>query len=137
MHTFAAEIRSEPSENEHIISKKNEASPKGGDIKQNKSMTKKKLTKAAACHTQEMKDNMMIMVQYGEPMGLSLMRTLASTGSSTGALMAETYAMAKAWAALKAIARNKKMDPQGLFEKLVPMFEDEMEQAVHADEREN
>ena len=46
-------------------------------------------------------------------------------------LLLETYAMAKAWAALKAIAKNKGFDAEELFESLLPSFTEEMEAIVN------
>ena len=39
--------------------------------------------------------------------------------------------MAKAWAALKAIAKNKGFDAEELFERVVPSFAEEMESIVN------
>ena len=109
----------------------NEESSEGGRRKIKTNMTKKKNFKPAALSKEEKQENLKKMICTGEPLADVLMGILALLGSSDEALMAETYAVAKTWAALKAVALSKNSDPVQLFEKLVPMFKEEMESAVN------
>ena len=79
----------------------------------------------------EVKEFIKMMAKAGEMLGNQLAEMLAQYGSSMGALLLETYAMAKAWAALKAIAKNKGFDAEELFESLLPSFTEEMEAIVN------
>jgi hypothetical protein len=97
-------------------------------------MSQKKIFKPADCSKEKKQENLKEMVMTGEPLADTLMEILSLFGSSPEGLMVETYAMAKAWAALKAVAKSKNLDPVPLFEKLVPMFKEEMESAVNETE---
>ena len=66
------------------------------------------------------------LMKEGEDLGLVLMTMLAEYGSSREALIVETYAVAKLYGALKAIAEDKGFDAEELFEGLVPSFLEEM-----------
>ena len=66
-----------------------------------------------------------------EMLGNQIAEMLSQYGSSMSGLLLETYAMAKAWAALKAIAKNKGFDAEELFERVVPSFAEEMESIVN------
>ena len=79
----------------------------------------------------EVKEFVKTMAKAGEMLGDQLADMLAQYGRSMGALLLETYAMAKAWAALKAIAENKGFDAEELFESLLPSFTEEMEAIVN------
>ena len=97
-------------------------------------MSQKKNFKPAILSKEEKQENQKKMICTGEPLAEVLMGILTLLGSSDEALMAETYAVAKTWAALKAVALSKDRDPVPLFEKLVPMFKEEMEEAVNAED---
>jgi len=97
-------------------------------------MSHKKNFKSVKYSEEEKQENLKKMVCTGEPLANVLIGILSLLGSSDEALMAETYAMAKTWAALKAIAFSKNSNPVPLFEKLVPMFKEEMETAVRETE---
>ena len=79
----------------------------------------------------EVKEFIKMMAKAGEMLGNQLADMLAQYGSSMSGLLLETYAMAKAWAALKAIAKNKGFDAEELFESLLPSFTEEMEAIVN------
>lgn len=79
----------------------------------------------------EVKEFIKMMATGGEMLGNQLADMLAQHGSSMGALLIETYAMAKAWSALKAIAKSKGFDAEELFERLLPSFSEEMEVIVN------
>ena len=64
-------------------------------------------------------------MKEGEDLGLVMMTILSEYGSSREALIIETYAVAKAYGALKAVAEDKGFDADGLFEELVPSFVEE------------
>ena len=65
------------------------------------------------------------LMKEGEDLGLVLMTMLAEYGSSREALIIETYAVAKLYGALKAIAEDKGFDAEELFEGLYPTFFEE------------
>ena len=69
-------------------------------------------------------------MKEGEDLGLVLMTMLAEYGSSREALIVETYAVAKLYGALKAIAEDKGFDAEELFEGLVPSFLEEMRREI-------
>ena len=70
------------------------------------------------------------LMKEGEDLGLVLMTMLAEYGSSREALIVETYAVAKLYGALKAIAEDKGFDAEGLFEELVPSFVEETKEEL-------
>lgn len=74
--------------------------------------------------------NFKIMVEHGEKLASELMDKLSSYGCSPKALMAETYAVAKAYGALRAMSLSEGYDCQSLFDKLVPMFQEETEEML-------
>ena len=65
------------------------------------------------------------LAKEGEDLGLVMMTILSEYGSSREALIIETYAMAKAYGALKAVAEDKGFNTEELFQKLVPSFVEE------------
>ena len=79
----------------------------------------------------EVREFIKTMVMSGEVLGNQIAEMLSQYGSSMSGLLLETYAMAKAWAALKAIAKNKGFDAEELFENLLPSFTEEMEAIVN------
>lgn len=94
-------------------------------------------SKAATCSEKEKKENLKMMVRNGEPLATALIGTLSLFGSSPEALMVETYALAKAWATLKAVSLSKGISPIPLYMKLVPMFDEEMEETMQEIEKED
>ena len=74
--------------------------------------------------------------KYGEELALELMEKLASHGCSPEALMAETYAVAKAYGSLRAISLSEGYECQDLFDKLVPMFQELMQEELTNREKE-
>lgn len=93
-------------------------------------------SKAATSSEKEKKENLKMMVRNGEPLATALIGTLSLFGSSPEALMVETYALAKAWATLKAVFMSKGINPIPLYMKLVPMFDEEMEETMQEIEEE-
>ena len=94
-------------------------------------------SKAATCSEKEKKENLKMMVRNGEPLATALIGTLSLFGSSPEALMVETYALAKAWATLKAVSLSKGINSIPLYMKLVPMFDEEMEETMQEIEKED
>ena len=94
-------------------------------------------SKAARCSEKEKKENLKMMVRNGEPLATALIATLSLFGSSPEAMMAEIYALAKAWATLKAVSLSKGLNPIPLYMKLVPMFDEEMEETMQEIEKED
>ena len=70
------------------------------------------------------------LMKEGEDLGLVLMTMLAEYGSSREALIVETYAVAKLYGALKAIAEDKGFDADNLYDMLLPSFLEEMREEV-------
>ena len=93
-------------------------------------------SKAATCSEKEKKENLKMMVRNGEPLATALIGTLSLFGSSPEALMVETYALAEAWATLKAVSLSMGINPIPLYMKLVPMFDEEMEETMQEIEKE-
>lgn len=79
----------------------------------------------------EVREFIKTMVMSGEVLGNQIAEMLSQYGSSMSGLLLETYAMAKAWAALKAIAKSKGFEAEELFERVVPSFAEEMESIVN------
>ena len=79
----------------------------------------------------EVKEFIKTMVMSGEVLGNQIAEMLSQYGSSMSGLLLETYAMAKAWAVLKAIAKSKGFEAEELFESLLPSFTEEMESIVN------
>ena len=100
-------------------------------------MAKKIALNNAPMSEEEKKNrNFEIMVKYGEELALELMEKLASHGCSPEALMAETYAVAKAYGSLRAISLSEGYECQDLFDKLVPMFQELMQEELTNREQE-
>jgi len=76
------------------------------------------------------------LVKTGESLGEKLMDLLSQHGASFEGLVIETYAMSKAWAALKAIANSEGYDANELFEQLQPSFMTEMKELLSEFEEE-
>ena len=72
----------------------------------------------------EKQKNLETMVKYGEVLSLS------QYGNSYQGLCIETYAVCKAYAALKVIALDADWDNEPLFQKLLPWFIDEAEEML-------
>lgn len=99
-------------------------------------MKSKRNVNAATCSEKEKKENLKMMVRNGEPLATALISTLSLFGSSPEALMAEIYALAKAWATLKAISLSTVINPIPLYMKLMPMFDEEAEEMMQEIEEE-
>jgi hypothetical protein len=81
--------------------------------------------------TQDMKQkNLEIMVKHGEILSNVLIENLSQYGNSLEGLLIETYAVCKAYAALKVIALDANWDNEALFQKLLPWFIDEAKEMV-------
>lgn len=100
-------------------------------------MAKKIVLNNAPMSEEEKKNrNFKIMVEHGEKLASVLIEKLSAYGCSTVALMAETYAVAKAYGALRAMSLSEGYDCQSLFDKLVPMFQEETEKMLAEMEQE-
>ena len=71
------------------------------------------------------KENLKIMVRNGEILSDVLIEHLSEYGNSLEGLLIETYAICKAYAALKVIALDADWDNEPLFQKMLPWFIDE------------
>ena len=101
-------------------------------------MAKKVKIDAATCSEEKKNENFELMVKYGEPLGLEIIDKLSELGCSPVALMAETYALAKAYGSLRAMSLSEGWECQDLFEKLVPMFQEQtQEMLVELDKEES
>ena len=98
-------------------------------------MSTKKLQKTVVTNNQVKNDELLAMMGAGEKLGIELMERLAKHGCSPQALIVETYALAMAYASLKAIAHSEGFEPEDLFKFLVPTFREEMEEYVREAER--
>ena len=98
-------------------------------------MSTKKLQKTVVTNNQVKNDELLAMMGAGEKLGIELMERLAKHGCSPQALIVETYALAMAYASLKAIAHSEGFEPEILFEFLEPTFKEEMEEYVRESER--
>ena len=88
------------------------------------------LNKSPMSEEEKKKRNFKIMVEHGEKLASELMDKLSSYGCSPEALMVETYAVAKAYGSLRAMSLSEGNDCQSLFDKLVPMFQEETEEML-------
>ena len=70
------------------------------------------------------------MMKSGELLGDELIKLLSEYGSSKEGLLIETYAMSKAYGALRAIAEDKGFDAVELFEGLWPTFFEEVKEDI-------
>jgi hypothetical protein len=70
------------------------------------------------------------LVIEGEKLGNMFIEQLAKRGSSPKGLFIETYAIAKAWGTLKAVAENMHFDTEPYLDILIPTFYDEAEDAI-------
>ena len=98
-------------------------------------MSKKKTKKKVVKNNQVKNDELLAMMGAGEKLGIELMERLAKHGCSPQALIVETYALAMAYASLKAIAHSEGFEPEILFEFLEPTFKEEMEEYVREAEQ--
>ena len=98
-------------------------------------MSTKKLQKTVVTNNQVENDELLAMMMAGEKLGIELMERLAKHGCSPQALIVETYALAMAYASLKAIAHSEGFEPEILFEFLEPTFKEEMEEYVREAEQ--
>ena len=80
--------------------------------------------------TQDEKKNLETMVKHGEILSNVLIENLSQYGNSFQGLCIETYAVCKAYAALKVIALDADWDNEPLFQKLLPWFIDEAEEML-------
>ena len=98
-------------------------------------MSKKKTKKMVVTNNQVLNEELTAMIEAGEGLGVELMQTLSEHGCSPEALIVETYALAMAYASLKAIANSEGLEPEDLFKFLLPTFVEEMEEYVRESER--
>ena len=78
----------------------------------------------------EKQKNLETMVQYGEVLSNELIEKLSQYGNSYQGLCIETYAVCKAYAALKVIGLDAGWDCEPLFQQLLPMFIDEAKELL-------
>ena len=78
----------------------------------------------------EKQKNLETMVKYGEVLSNELIEKLSQYGNSYQGLCIETYAVSKAYAALKVIALDADWDNEPLFQKLLPWFIDEAKELL-------
>ena len=76
------------------------------------------------------KENLKIMVRNGEILSDVLIEHLSEYGNSLEGLLIETYAICKAYAALKVIALDADWDNEPLFQKMLPWFIDEAKELL-------
>ena len=93
-------------------------------------MAKIKKLDVAQNDEEKKKENLFIMVNKGEELGSKLMDLLSEYGASPEGLLIETYALSKAWAALKVVAVDCGYYVDDLFKKLIPSFAEEMKDAL-------
>ena len=93
-------------------------------------MTKRKFKKAVSNSREKKVESALDLMELGEELGEKLMVALSEFGSSMEGLIVETYAIAKAHGALKAIAEDKGVNTDGLYEGLLPSFLEEMREAL-------
>ncbi len=86
-------------------------------------------TKTSSTQDEKQK-NLETMVKYGEVLSIELIEKLSQYGHSDQGLCIETYALCKAYAALKVISLDKGCDIEPLFLKLLPWSIDEAEEAL-------
>ncbi len=70
----------------------------------------------------------------GEKMGDALLATLAVFGGEFNALVAQTYALSKAWAYMQVIGLRENVELKKLFEDLQPSFKKDAEEMLNANE---
>ena len=78
----------------------------------------------------EKQKNLETMVKYGEVLSNELIEKLSLYGNSYQGLCVETYAVCRAYAALKVIAQDAGWDNEPLFQKLLPWFIDESKEVL-------
>lgn len=88
-----------------------------------------KATKKSSTQDKTQK-NLEMMVKHGEILSNVLIENLSQYGNSLEGLLVETYAVCKAYAALKVIALDANWDNEPLFQKLLPWFLDEEKQLL-------
>lgn len=93
-------------------------------------MAKRKNSKSAKGSKGTKKEYCVGLIKTGEMLGDELIELLSEYGASFEGLVIETYALAKAWAALRVIAESEDYDAVDLFKKLIPSFMREMEKAL-------
>lgn len=93
-------------------------------------MTKRKFKKAVYNSREKKVESLIDLMELGEELGEDLMIMLSEFGSSMEGLIVETYAIAKAHGALKAIAEDKGVNTDDLYEGLLPSFLEEMREAL-------
>lgn len=93
-------------------------------------MTKKVRMKSNKVGKVRMEERYLAMINTGEELGSNIMEQLSEYGASFEGLVIETYALCKAWAALKAISESRGFDFEDLFESLLPSFVAEMRAAL-------
>ena len=77
-----------------------------------------------------MKKNVMLDATTTEELSNELIEKLSLYGNSYQGLCVETYAVCKAYAALKVIAQDAGWDNEPLFQKLLPWFIDESKEVL-------
>ena len=100
-------------------------------------MAKKIVLNKAPMSKEEKNKNLELMVKHGEPLAQDIINKLSSYGCSPKALMVETYAVAKAYGSLRAMSLSEGYECQNLFDKLVPMFQEETGEMLAEMEKEN
>lgn len=93
-------------------------------------MTKRNFKKAVSNSREKKVESALDLMELGEELGENLMIMLSEFGSSKEGLIVETYAIAKAHGALKAIAEDKGVNTDNLYEGLLPSFLEEMREAL-------
>ncbi len=68
----------------------------------------------------------------GEELGDALLMLLQMQGSDFDALVTQTYALAKAWASVLVVSKNRGFDMTELFDSLLPSFQQEMEEMLES-----
>ena len=78
----------------------------------------------------EKQKNLKSMVKHGEILSNVLIENLSQYGNSLEGLLIETYAVCKAYAALKVIALDADWDNEPLLQKMLPWFIDEAKELL-------
>ena len=68
------------------------------------------------------KEQLISLVRIGEKLGDEIIDIFIEYGGSFEALFIETYALAKVWGTLQAVARDADYDPTSFFEMILPVF---------------
>ncbi len=96
--------------------------------------SKSKKAATSSISEQQIKASAELAVHEGEKLGDVLLGIFTSQGSDLDALITETYALAKAWAALQVISKKLGVDMTELFESLQPSFQREYQELLENEE---